>query len=138
MSFLDMELASLGYEQFSQIDSILFKNKKKKLAQLTQEEINELEDFNLVSRMKEIMIDSQYQSIFFDKLKQIDPSINLAKENKNINYNSNNLNELMKKNATIFRSMMMAAMRIYFTEEYREIKIPAMIQNLEEKIEEIN
>jgi serine/threonine protein kinase len=148
MSFLGLELNMAGYEGFHHIDAILFmrkqgdrrkKEKKNNLfQQLTQEDVNNLNDINLVVRMKQLIKSPVYKTSLLNELEKSFPEMKENMERKSPGkYDTIDLIKYLEINVSFYRHIMLAAVKVYFTEYIPKVKVIEEIKSYEEEIEGI-
>lgn len=140
MSFLNLELAERGYSGFSFVDAILYKRKKAGGFELTEEDITNLNKIRIVKKMKEIMVDEKYKTIFLKRLENIYSNIKIKVESgsKPENYLEIDPLAYIDRNVNSFRYMMITALSVYFNEYIvNQYKVPT-VENYDKKIQEIN
>lgn len=137
MSFLSVELASLGYEGLYVIDSVFFGCKREYRRKLKEDEKSHLDSLLLVQRMKQIIGSNDYRIQFLNELEVIFPEFKEAVEDKDCHYLSIKPLKYLESSISIYQNMMIVAIKLYFNSYYLQVKMLEERQSYQDEIKGI-
>lgn len=139
MAFLDLELNTLGFEDFSQIDSLFFLTHQSGSRTFSELNLNKLSGLGLVLKMKKVMVSKNYKSTFLTLLAQDYPYLKMTIESGQTpqEYMKINPLEFLDQDIYTFRQMMLTAIKVYFNYHLSQKNVPELTQTLDQEIEQI-